>query len=122
MVDMPIIQAEGKRGDELVKTIKENLEKIGSSDKIVRLKVTGVSEETLKTLPTAVLAELKQKSFALNIQFEKEKIDESTPQFGRAGIGQIDERFIQFLDSADLKGFDKEKLKTDALRYLSSSE
>ncbi len=122
MVDMPIIQADGKRGDELVQTIKENLEKIGSSDKIVRLKVTGVSEETLKTLPTSVLAELKQKSYSLNIQFEKEKMDESTPQFGRAGIGNIDTGFIQFLDSADLKGFDKDRLKTDAMRYLSSAE
>lgn len=122
MVDIPIIQAQGKRGDELVKIIKEKLEKVGSTDKIIRVKVAGVSEETLKTLPTSVLAELKQKSFALNIQFEKEKIDESTPQFGRTGIGQIDEKFIQFLDSADLKGFDKERLKNDAMRYLSSSE
>ncbi len=122
MLDMPVIEAHGKRGDELVKIIKEKLDKVGSSDKIIRVKVTGVSEETLKTLPTAVLAELKQKSYALNIQFEKEKMDESTPQFGRAGIGQIDTGFIQFLDSVDLKGFDIDRLKTDAMRYLASTE
>ncbi len=122
MVDMPVIEAKGKRGDELVAIIKEKLAEIKSSDKIVRLKVSGVSEETLKTLPTAVLAELKQKSYSLNIQFEKEKVDESTPQFGRTSIGQIDLKFIEFLETADLKGFDKEKLKSNALRYLASSE
>ena len=121
MIDMPSIQAKGQRGDELAKTIKEQIEKIGSSDKIIRLKVEGVTEETLKTLPTSVLAELKQKSFSLNIQFEKEKSDESVPQFGRAGIGQIDQKFIEFLDTVDLQGFDKERLKNDAMRYLASS-
>lgn len=118
MVDLPIINAAGKRGDHLAEIIKENLTKIDSSDKIVRVKVSGVTEETLKTLPAEVLADLRQKSFSLNISFEKEKSSEETVKFGRAGIGKIDSGFVQFLDTVDLTGFDKERLKQEALKYL----
>ncbi|KAA3634807.1 MAG: exonuclease SbcCD subunit D [Calditrichaeota bacterium] len=122
MVDIQPINAAGKRGDQLAQLIKQEVDKVGSSDKIVRLKVQGVSEETLKTLPTSVLADLKQKSFSLNIAIEKEKSEETLPQFGKSGIGRIDEGFLQFLDLVDLSGFDKEKLKQEAIKYLAEEE
>lgn len=119
MVDLKPINAAGKRGDHLAVIIKERLEKLDSSDKIVRLKVEGVSEETLRTLPVDVIADLKQKSFALNISFEKEKSEEGELQFGRSAIGKLDTSFIQFLEVVDLKGLDRERLKKEALKYLS---
>lgn len=122
MVDIQPINASGKRGDHLAMIIKEQIEKLDSSDKIVRLKVEGVTEETLKTLPSDVITELKQKSFSLNITFEKEKKAEQDPKFGRAGIGKIDQGFLQFLDVVDLKGFDRERLKQEAMKYLAEEE
>lgn len=118
MVSLQSINAAGKRGDELVSLIRETVEKVDSSDKIVRLKVEDVSEETLKTIPADVISSLKQKSFALDISFEKTKSDEAGVAFGRSAIGRLDTGFIRFLESVELKGFDRERLKKEALKYL----
>jgi DNA repair exonuclease SbcCD nuclease subunit len=122
MVDLTPINARGQRGDQLAKIIEENINKIDSSDKIVRLKVENVSEETLKTLPPDVLNKLRQNSFALDISFKKEEIEKDIPQFGKSAIGQIDHGFIKFLESVNLDGFDVERLKKEALKYLSGTE
>ncbi len=118
MVDVLPIDAAGKRGDQLVAEIREKLARIDSSDKIVRVNVEKVSAETLRTIPAADLAELKQKSFALNIKFEREKSDEDTSQFGRSAIGRLDEAFVEYLKSVDLEGFDRNRLEREALKYL----
>ncbi len=120
MVDIPVINAAGKRGDQLAAIIKDKIDSLDSSDKIVRIKVEGVSEETLKTIPSDVIRELKQKSFALNLSFEKEKSDSTDPAFGRTGIGRLDLGFIEFLETTDLKGFDRERLKQEAMKYLAN--
>jgi hypothetical protein len=122
MIDLPAIDATGKRGDYLAQMIKEKIEQIDSSDKIIRLKIKGVSEETLKTIPTEILTDLKQKSFSLNIAFEKEKTDENSTKLDRVAIGQIDKGFINFLDLIDLQGFDKERIKKEAIKYLSDEQ
>ena len=119
MVDIQTINASGKRGDELAGLIQQSLEKIDSSDKIVRVKIKDVTEETIKTLPVDVLNTLRQKSFALDISFEREKSAEAERAIGRSAIGKIDTGFVEFLDTVDLKGFDKERLKAEALKYLS---
>ena len=120
MVDLVPINAAGKRGDQLAEMIKKEVDAVGSADKIVRLKITGVSEETLKTLPTDVISDLKENAFALNISFEKDTSEQKdAPQFGRQGIGRLDNGFIAFLETVDLSGFDKKKLIEEALKYLS---
>ena len=122
MVDAPVINATGMRGDQLVQVLTDTVERIDTSDKIVRVSVIGVSEETLKTIPADQIAALKQKSFALNIRMEKEKSDETSESFGRSSIGRIDTAFIEFLDIVDLQGFDRDRLKREALRYLAVEE
>lgn len=122
MVDLEPIKGEGLRGDKIAEIIKEKLTQVDSSDKIVRLKVEGVTEETLKTMPSSVINELKQKSFALNINFEKEKKEEENKKIGRTSIGQLDKGFMEFLEAADLNGFDKELLLKKAMAYLSEEE
>ncbi len=122
MVSIQAIDATGKRGDQLAEIIKEKIEQVNSSDKIVRVKVEGVTEETLKTLPSDVIAELKQKSFSLDINFQKAENNESNDSFGRTAIGRLDKAFFEFLETADLKGLDREKLKTEALKYLEMEE
>lgn len=117
MIDLKTISASGLRGDQLAQVIKEQVEMHDSSDKIIRVKVSDLTDETLKTIPADLLTELKRKSYSLNISFEKEET--TTPQFGRSAIGQLDKSFIQYLDQADLSGFKKDKLIEEALKYLS---
>ncbi|MEW5995628.1 MAG: hypothetical protein AB1744_14700, partial [Candidatus Zixiibacteriota bacterium] len=112
------INAAGKRGDQLAVILKERIEGLRSDDKIVRINVEGVTEETLKTMPTDIINELKQKSFDLRISFEKTRDEEAGVAFGRAAIGRLDVGFLEFLDSVDLTGFDRERLKQEALKYL----
>jgi hypothetical protein len=98
--------------------IREKLAAVDPSDKIVRMKVVGVTEETLRTIPADELAALKQDAFSLNIQFEKVKDATAGVEVGRSGVGKIDTGFIEFIDSSDLVGFDLERLKREALKYL----
>jgi DNA repair exonuclease SbcCD nuclease subunit len=118
MVSIAPINAAGKRGDELAEMIQKKVEQVGTSDKIIRVKVEGISEETLKTIPVDVISLLKQNSFMLDITFEKEKTAENEAGFGRTAIGKLDSGFIQFLETVNLAGFDRERLKTEALKYL----
>lgn len=120
MLDIKPIEASQMRGDQLAQVIKETVEKLDAADKIIRIKVSGVTEETLKTIPVDVLTDLKQKAYSLNISFEKEET--TAPQFGRSAIGQLDKGFIQFLDQVDLKGFNKDKLIKEALKFLSEEQ
>ncbi len=122
MVDVKTINATGKRGDQLLKIIEDKLAKIDPSDKIVRVNVEGVSAETLKTLPSEALAQLKQKSYALDIRFQKEKEPEEEAIFDLNADGQFDQKFAQFLQTSDLKGFDSERLIREALKYLHAEE
>lgn len=122
MVDVQTINAAGKRGDQLATILQDKIESLGSSDKIVRIKVEGVTEETLKTMPTEIISRLKEESFSLNINFQKAKTDNKDDPFGKTSIGKIDESFIKFLEVVDLKGFDRDRLKTEALKYLSEEE
>jgi len=122
MVDVKKIDARGKRGDQVAEIIKEELNKVDSSDKIVRISVEGVTGEIMKTIPAETIAELKQKSFDLNIRFERDKSEETEIQFGRSAIGRLDESFIAFLDAIELEGFDKERLKKEALKYLNLAD
>ncbi len=122
MVSLDTINGSGKRGDQLADVIRQKVDLLDASDKIVRVKVEGVSEETLKTIPADVISELKQKSFALDITFEKDKSGEATVLFGRSAIGRLDAGFLRFLDSVDLEGFDRERLRKEALRYLADED
>jgi exonuclease SbcD len=120
MVDLEVIDAAGQRGDQVVALLRQKLETVGSSDKIVRVRVANVSPETLKTLPAGQLAELKEIAFALDVRFEKAATEGEPSRFGRSAIGRLDLSFIQFLESADLSGFDPKRLSDTALKYLAA--
>lgn len=122
MIDLSTIDAAGRRGDQVVAEIKQHLEAAGSTDKIVRVKIEGVTEEVLKTLPAEALAELKRETFSLDVRFEKAKDTDENNQFGQAAVGRLDQGFIQYLESVDLKGFDRDRLVTEALKYLKADE
>lgn len=122
MVDLEVIDAAGKRGDELAEVIRQQVEAADGSDKIVRLKVEGVTEETLKTMPTEVITELKQKSFALDVSFRKAASEDSDEGFGRAALGRLDQEWVKYLEAADLEGFDSDRIRRQGLTYLSDEQ
>jgi exonuclease SbcD len=122
MIDVEAIHAEGKRGDELAAMIKERVEKLNAGEKIIRLSVDGVSAETMKTIPSELLADLKQRAFALDIRFEREKSREGTEAFGRSAIGRLDQEFKRYLESVEMPDSDRERLLKDGLRYLEPEE
>lgn len=122
MVDLRKIDATGKRGDEVITELCRMLEQVDTSDKIVRVRVDNVTPETLKTVPADTLAELREKAYALDIQFEKGEPDEATGEFGRSAIGRLDLSFVEFLEQADLRGFDRDRLVREAMKYLGSEE
>jgi DNA repair exonuclease SbcCD nuclease subunit len=122
MVDISKIDATGKRGDELAQIIREKVEAVGSSDKIVRVKIDNVTAETLQTMPAEALAELKEKSFALDIQFKKAAPEGEQAQFGRTAIGRLDQSFLEYLETVDMAGFDKQELIKRAMKYLGAEE
>jgi len=122
MLDLQKVDAAGKRGDQVVEIIRQQLAEIDPSDKIVRVNVDNVSPETLKTLPAEVLVELREKSYSLDIRFNKEATDEEPTAFGRSAIGRLDQSFLSYLETVDIKGFDKERLVGAALRYLKAEE
>ncbi|MFH1687833.1 MAG: exonuclease SbcCD subunit D [bacterium] len=123
MVDLPTIDAKGKRGDELMLMISDRMEQLDGADKIVRLKVTGVSEETLKTIPSQEVAALKEKSFDLNLRFERQTdADHAADSLSRRFTGRLDHGFLEFLETVDLTGFDRDRLKRLAIEYLRAAE
>jgi DNA repair exonuclease SbcCD nuclease subunit len=122
MIDLPKVDASGKRGDQVVEIIRQQLDAVGSSDKIVRVNVENVSPETLKTLPAEVLVELREKAYSLDIRFDKAAADEEPTEFGRSAIGRLDQSFLNYLETVDLKGFDKDRLIGEAMKYLKAEE
>ena len=122
MVDLEVIDCAGQRGDQVLEALKEKLARVGAADKIVRVRVTNVTPETLKTMPATQLSELRDHVFALDVRFEKVAIDSEAGRFGRSAIGRLDQNFIQFLETVDLSGFDKKRLADAALKYLEIGE
>jgi len=120
VVDLAVIDATGKRGDELAAEINAAIDKAGIENKIVRLKVANLSEETIKTMPTQTINAQKKKAFSLNISMSRAKEDGDTLQFGRSGIGRLDQSFLEFLEQVDLTGFDKERIQKEATRYFAA--
>ncbi|MFQ5499992.1 MAG: exonuclease SbcCD subunit D [Candidatus Zixiibacteriota bacterium] len=118
MVDLPEIDVAGKRGDQLAEIIRDKVRQVGAADKTVRITITGVTEETLKTVPAAAIADLKQESYSLNIRFVKEPGDTTSVAIGRGAIGQLDIGFVEYLSTVPLDGFDRERLKREAIKYL----
>ncbi len=122
MVDLEVIDCAGQRGDQVLELLRQKLDRVGAADKIVRVKVTNVSPETLKTMPASQLSELRDRVFALDVRFEKVATEGEAGKFGRSAIGRLDQSFVQFLETIDLSGFDRKRLTDAALKYLSIEE
>jgi exonuclease SbcD len=122
VVDIKSFSAAGLRGDQLIVRIRDELDRIQATDKIVRVNVSDMTPETMKTLPGALIGELKESAFDLNLRFEKAPDQGSDRQFGRAAVGRLDSSFAEYLESVELKGLDRARLLEAALRYLRAED
>lgn len=123
MVDIPALDATGMRGDEVVKMVREQVSRVGGEDKIIRVRLTNVSEEARKTIPAQELQQIRQQSYALDVQFQRpERKPDQATSLGRSGIGRLDKAFLDFLTEQPLDGFDIDRLKSSALGYLTEDD
>jgi DNA repair protein SbcD/Mre11 len=119
MVTVRLPDMTGKRGDEIGEVIAASIAQTGGEDKIVRLVIPGTSPESLRTIPTDLIADLKKNSFSLDIRFEPTAHDASAPASSlHLPVGGMDESFLAFLDRSNTPEDEKARLRESALHYL----
>jgi DNA repair exonuclease SbcCD nuclease subunit len=121
MIDLPVIRAEGLRGDQVVEAIEREMAAGESEGKVTRVTVEGITEETLRTIPRERLAALREKAFDLDIRLNR-KQSADLPQIGRAAMGRLDLGFIEYLKSVDLNGLAPDRIIQLAEQYLQGED
>jgi DNA repair protein SbcD/Mre11 len=121
MLDVSIGDVKGKRGDQIANIIREAVLAQNPENKILRIRVTGIEEEALKTIPSDVLADLKAKSFSLDIKFEREERTDRQIHLGKSALGRLDVGFAEYVEIIDTSGFDLPRKKL-GLDYLKDEE
>lgn len=122
MIDAEEVDGSGLRGDQLVRLIQERLDTVDKGKSMVRIKIRGVTPETLKTIPANAINQIKQEAFHVSLLFEKGSKDSREQQFGRSAFGSLDAEFANFLSTAETAELDKARLLRDAERYLRAEE
>ncbi|MBI5265697.1 MAG: DNA repair exonuclease [candidate division Zixibacteria bacterium] len=121
MIDVPVIKADGLRGDQIVEIIEERLAEQKFAGALARVTVEGVSEEALRTIPRERLAALKEKAFNLDVRWNRQSTA-ALPDVGHRAAGQVDRGFVEYLQTADLHGLDPDRLTRLADEYLSGQD
>jgi len=121
MIDVPVINAEGLRGDQILDLIESRLELNNFEGKLARITIDGVSEEAIRTLPRERLSALKERAFDLNVRINREQ-SAGLPEVGREAAGRLNQGFVEFLKTADLKGMNLGRLAQMADRYLTGQD
>lgn len=121
MLELPAVEARGKTAQKILAEIEEAVTAQDPGEKIIRIDVAGIPEETYRALPFDKIAELKQRAFSLDIRFEK--VEDAEP--GRPSdlnLGRLDKAFEVFLAEQKVENLDREKLKELSLEYLHRAE
>lgn len=121
MIDLPVMKSEGKSAEEIINHLEQVVKEQKPEDKIIRIKVADISEETYRALPFDRIAELKKDAFSLDIRFEKKELPEEN-LYADLNLGRLDLAFEKFLDSKVVEHLDKDRLKQNALAYLRRAE
>lgn len=122
MIDLPPIDANGLRGDQLADRVTEVVASQQPDDKIVRITLSGVTPEILNTVPPQFYRELRQSAFSLEIRYDYASTRTVQEQFGRAAFGRLDDEFARYLAGAGIGGPEKDALLTEASRLLAPDE
>ncbi|MDD4051896.1 MAG: hypothetical protein PHR28_08375, partial [candidate division Zixibacteria bacterium] len=121
MVDMPAVTARGKTAEQIVGELERVVRERNPEDKILRVRLTDIPEETYRSLAFDKIAALKNEAFSLDVRFEKEVKPEANPYMD-LNLGRLDLAFEKFLEANVVEGIDKARLRTTALEYLHRAE
>lgn len=117
MRDLPELNVRGKTAEEVISILEKSVGAQDPADKIIRQKVIGISEEVYRSLPFDRLERLKNRSFSLDVKFEKEeKVEKDI--YADLNLGRLDKAFEKFLESMSIENLDRERLKEMAINYL----
>jgi DNA repair exonuclease SbcCD nuclease subunit len=121
MLDLKPVKAKGRSAEEIMTELEKAVKDQKPEDKIIRIKLTDIPEETYRALPFDRIAELKSEAFSLDVQFEKEEKPEEN-LYADLNLGRLDLAFEKFLDSKTVENLDKERLKKMGLEMLHRAE
>jgi exonuclease SbcD len=119
MIELPEIDAGHLDQEQVLVKIEKRIETTDITEKIVRLKVTGIPADVYNSLDFRRIAELKSKAFHFDLRFEK-KEDKATEQAGQTSIGKLSREFERFLGQVAVENLSKDRLLKLGLGYLST--
>jgi len=117
MLDLPPVRASGRSADVIMDELENAVRAQNPEDKIIRIALTDIPEETYRTLPFDRIAALKNEAFALDVRFEKEEKAEKD-LYADLNLGRLDQAFAKFLDSTTVEHLDKDRLRALAIDFL----
>lgn len=121
MVDLPALTVRGKSAEQIFEELQQKVREHQPSEKIIRIKLTDIKEETYRSLPFDKIAELKREAFSLDILFEKEKKPEEN-LYADVNLGRLDIAFERYLESEISDETERNGLKQMGLQYLRRAE
>lgn len=121
MVDLPAVAARGRSAEDIMAELEARVRQQHPEDKIIRVTLTDIAEETYRALPFDRIAELKKEAFSLDIRFEKEE-KAAVDVYADLNLGRLDEAFGKFLATASIEHLDRERLRQLALDFLRRAE
>lgn len=121
MLELPAVNAKGKSAQKILAEIEAAVAAQNPGEKIIRIDVAGIPEETYRALSFDKIADLKQKAFSLDIRFEKTE-DSQTNRAFDLNLGRLDHAFETFLADQKIEGLDKARIKELSLQYLHRAE
>jgi DNA repair exonuclease SbcCD nuclease subunit len=121
MIDLKPLKAGKKSAVEIMNELERTIREHDPEDKIIRIKLTDIPEETYRALPFDQIAKLKSEAFALDVQFEKkEKVEANI--YEDLNLGRLDLAFEKFLESKNIENLDKDRLKKMGLDLLRQTD
>jgi exonuclease SbcD len=121
MIDLPAVSAAGRSAEDIMAKLEETVRAQQPGDKIIRVRLTDLPEETYRALPFDRIAALKNEAFSLDVRFEKEEKPEEN-LYADLNLGRLDQAFSKFLDAKTVERLDKDKLRRLALDFLRRAE
>ena len=122
MIDFDAIDCTNKNSSEIIKSIREVVEKKDIKDRIVRINLKNVSSHIYRTLD---FNELKQiLNGALHFDIKTDILEEEIfNNYKNAHIDVLSKEFSRFLENYSLSGnVDKKKLLKMGLKYIEQVE
>ena len=121
MLDLPAVKTRGRSPEEIVEELERVVKAHQPEDKIIRVTLADIPEETYRALPFDRIAALKNEAFSLDIRFEKEEKPEDN-LFADLNLGRLDLAFEKFIESQSIDNLDKATLKKIAFEFLHRAE